>query len=89
MRISTAATAVLVLLASTGSYYLGAHRCAVEPDAYGLASRKFAFPNRYDCEVMAVFLKEEIGCEPLTFAQIHKDGFRLLPRDSGCSNTND
>ena len=53
MRISTIAV-VLVLLGGAVGYCLGAQQRHVEPDAYGLKSRNFAFSNRYDCEVFAM-----------------------------------
>src|ERR1700721_1461045 len=86
MRISATATVVLVLLGGTVGYYLGAQRRHVEPDAYGVAKRKIALSNLYDCEVFAVGLNEP-ECEPLTFAQVHAAGFKLVPRDSGCSDS--
>jgi hypothetical protein len=86
MRISTMATVVLVLLGVAVGYYLGAQRRNVEPDAYGVAKRKIALSNRYDCEVFAVGLNEP-ECEPLTFAQVHAAGIKLVPRDSGCSDS--
>jgi hypothetical protein len=97
MRTSTIATVALVLLSGAAGYYLGAQQRHVEPDAYGLAyttaggaSPKLAFSNQYDCEVLAVTVNER--CVPLTFAQVHAAGFRLvpreIPRDSG-SDSND
>jgi hypothetical protein len=81
MRVSIIATVVLVLLGVAVGFYLGAQQRHVEPDAYGLAKRKFAFSNRYDCEVMAIVDKAP-GCEPLTFAQVHAAGFVLVPRET-------
>ncbi len=54
MRISIIATVLLVLLGGALGYYVGTQQRHVEPDAYGLASRKIAFSNRYDCEVIAL-----------------------------------
>ncbi len=81
MRISITAAVALVLLGVALGYYLGVQQRHVEPDAYGLKSRNFAFSNRYDCEVMAMMDKEP-GCEPLTFAQVHAAGFMLVPRET-------
>jgi hypothetical protein len=93
MRVSIIATVVLVLLGVVVGYYLGAQQRHVESDAYGFATMKLAFSNQYDCEVLAVDAKDANGrCVPLTFAQVHAAGFRLvpreMPRDSG-GNSND
>ena len=87
MRISITAV-VLVMMGAAVGYYAGARPLHVEPDAYGVAARKLAFSNRYDCEVLAVVSKEP-GCEPLTFAQVHAAGFVLVPRDSGSDSGRD
>jgi hypothetical protein len=59
MRISTIAAVVLVLLAGAVGYYFGAQQRHFEPDAWGLASDKLAFSNRYDCELDAEEEAEE------------------------------
>jgi hypothetical protein len=42
---------------------LGAQQRHVEADAYGLATEKIAFSNRYDCEVFAVQDDQELAAK--------------------------